>query len=208
MVSLIYQVKILNDTMSLTDLLAIISLVISLISVAVVLIDKYLAHKSKEMSLSCSVNSFVWDEELERFFVFMSFSNKSSVPLVISSVDIRLPETEIPNDKYQNSGGLSLPIPHRITGFQLGEQSSFSGITFEAKSLPFPITLAPYTSTGGFVAFACGGNSARVIAHKGEVIFKIRTTRYPLIFSHDFLLDNQGQYYYEGKNHVNRKRQE
>lgn len=207
MVSAIYQVRILNNNMSLTDWLAIISLAISFISVLVVLIDKYLAHKSKKMNLSCSLKSILWNNENERIFVFMIFSNNSSEPLLIPSVKVSLYKSTIPSDSAGNIGGLSLLASVPVEGHQYNGSGSNKSIDFKTNSLPFPITLGPYSSIGGFVAIPCGKYSSQQIPHMGDITFKIQTTRYPLIFEHNFSLHEADQYYYEGKNHVKGKKQ-
>lgn len=199
----VYKVQLLNEGMSQSDWLAIISLIISLISLGLVIFDRLKKNKLEKMNLAVSIKNHVWNNEDERLFLYCIFINESSLPITINSLQISLEKENIPNSDG-GVGGFSVSISEPVSGFRfIFGDSTDSIVEYAGETLSLPITIEPFSSKGGYIGIYAGRSSSQVIPHKGEVKFKIETSKNPLIFEHRLLLHEAEHYYYQGENEVN-----
>ncbi|MCI1904613.1 MAG: hypothetical protein LKJ03_11200 [Enterococcaceae bacterium] len=190
MLDQIYRIQILNPKLSVSDICAIASIVISLITVLFIVIDRSRKNKTEKMNLAVGIKKAIEHTGRERLFIFFTFANASSLPITINSIKLTVGNEVIPDTSEGEKGGSTLLFPEEVSGYLFPSNNKSSTFIENAgKTLPFPLVIEPYTTRGGFVGIYAGDNSASIIPDKQTNVFIVETSRLPIEFNHYFLLD-------------------
>ena len=171
------KIEITNfPSANLTDWLSILSIVVSLVSLCIVLFDYLKKYKLEKLNLKITASDTISNPEEEVLFIFTVMSNESSLPISISDMHLSLLEGPIHDTALKFKGGSASFENYDIRGRNLGLNDPVVRRS-KLDNLPIPLTLGPYESIGGYIAFNCGINSSLVIPHKKDLTLEITTTR-------------------------------
>ncbi len=192
----IFKVELIGGGISISDILAILSVIISLASVVWVLYQNYQQKKSERMRLIVTPYERFPNLKEEVFFLKLALSNESSLPISILNMHIYtlgngkyIPETE---NRYEGGSIVHLPIDVKHFG------SGFFR-DYQVKSNTVPFTIPPYASLGVFVAFNAGEGSADLVPYR-KIKLEIETSKKLWIQEIDLEPDNLHQFSYDGIN--------
>lgn len=153
----------------------IIALGVSVATIAILIVDRRRQRKSENMNLTITPKDKTADCRKESFFLYLSFTNESSLPISILDMHLSVDGGKHPTDSDNGNGGMiligSIPVT-TCKSKHPGDVSQDRG----AVTLSLPLTIEPYASTGGYFAFHAGKMDAQIICHK-EILLRIRTSR-------------------------------
>ena len=126
--------------------------VLSAISVFILVRDNIIRKKSEKMKLIITPKKRIGNDIDEIFYLFLSFSNESSLP--ISILDLRLYESRHYGSSITASGNESGTLTIDPVNV-IETKRSYQAIKadYHTLSVATPIVLAPYSAFGGYFAF-------------------------------------------------------
>lgn len=194
LVGQILQVELIGGGFGISDLLATISLVISFVSVGWVFYQNYRQKKTEKMRLIVSPHERFPNVDLEVFYVKLALSNESSLPISILNMHVYTLDNNgyVPDTENNDEGGsiVSYPIEVKHKNYNFFRD-------YQLKSNIVPLTIAPYSSIGAFVAFHAGASASFLLPYR-ELILEIETSRGLWSQKIDLSPDNFNQYSYDG----------
>ena len=141
---MVYNVKILGDGFSCSDVISSLALILSIFTFFFVVYDRIQAYRKQLINLRFTIMEKDNDSMSELLFITICFINESSVPITITNTKFSpVSRGSAPNamDKYENG---TLRIPEK----------------------QLPITIAPYSSVIQKFEVNFGGNSSNIIVHQ------------------------------------------
>ena len=168
MSDVIYRVKIVSDSMSNSDWVSIMSLIISLVSLAIVVHTHVQSMREKRLNLTISLKNRQYEIHKEMAFLYFTFSNNSSRSINID--DLYLTDGR-PTDHFTETEGW----------LHEGGSCVFEPVTFDSKTLDgvnnttmaIPVTIPPHSSVAGYVAFYAGKSDSQIISKKLSLYLQI-----------------------------------
>ena len=153
--------------MSISDYVAIGSLIISVFSAVFVIFNNFKDNQEKKLNLTVSIKEMQPLVRKERLFIYLTFSNNSSKPLSINEIYITdgRPTEQITPTKDWEEGGLSIHKSVRVQSDNTPE--------LDEMSIPLPITIPPYTSIGGYFGFFAGRQDSYIISNRLKLYLQI-----------------------------------
>lgn len=149
--------------------------VLSAISVFILVRDNIIRKKSEKMNLIITPKKRIGNDIDEIFYLFLSFSNESSLP--ISILDLRLYESRHYGSSITASGNESGTLTIDPVNV-IETKRSYQAIKadYHTLSVATPIVLAPYSAFGGYFAFHEPGHDSFILCSK-EVDLIVTTSR-------------------------------
>lgn len=165
--------------------LDVLSVLFSGFTLALLIIDKYIQRKQNKMKLILTPKDIIPNTKDEIFYLCISFSNESALP--ISILDLRI---KVSGEKYSSGlrNGRSCVVPTNIL-----ETDRYGRVirNLEMLSTTLPFVLEPYSASIGYFAFHEEGQDASILCHKAIDLYVI-TSRKEFKVEMDF---NAGNYY-------------
>ena len=148
---------------------------LSAISVIFLARDKYIQNKAEKMKLIITPKKRMGNDIDEIFYLSLSFSNESSLP--ISILDLKLYESKHYESSITASGYESgtLTINH-INVIETNRGDKTVKTDYHTLSTTTPFVLEPYSASGGYFAFHEPGQDSFILCSK-EVDLIITTSR-------------------------------
>lgn len=168
MSDVIYQVKIISDSMSVSDWMAIASLVISSLSVSLVIYNHIHSEKEKELNLTFSLKNRQYEIHKEMAYLYCTFSNNSS-----RSINI--------DELYLTDGSPTEHFTDTEHWLHEGGTCVFESVTFNSTfindttntTMSIPITIPPHSSVAGYIAFYAGAHDSYLISQRLSLYLQI-----------------------------------
>lgn len=155
--------------------------------------DKKHREKLEQIHLSITPKAKLANCVDEIFFLNLSFTNESSLPISILDIKLSIPSETI-TDSSKGHGGLplvySVPVSESKTRYPNSDI-----IVYDFSSLTLPVTLKPFSSFGGYIAFHAGQQDAAILCHK-DLLVKVRTSRKTFETEMNLACDNFYDYTY------------
>lgn len=183
----------MNKHLSLNDWIAIISLVMSSFSLALVLFDKLRKSKLEKINFIITPRDKMANWKQQIFYIYFVFTNESSRPLSITDLNIIPDNGTIPDVAHDKPGGAVVVKSIDIIETTIPE----IGYTFDnplvvdhkMKSENIPIIIKPFESKGSYIAFYAGGSSSHTLAHSNfEIELLIQNKKF--VFEFPFMASN------------------
>ena len=149
--------------------------VLSAISVFILVRDNIIRKKSEKMNLIITPKKRIGNDIDEIFYLFLSFSNESSLP--ISILDLKLYESRHYESSITASGyesGTLTIHPRSVIETNRGDQTVRTD--YHTLSTTTPSVLEPYSAFAGYHAFHEPGQDSFILCSK-EVDLIITTSR-------------------------------
>lgn len=149
---------------------------LSAISVLQLRSEKKQREKLEEMHLTITPKAKLSNCKDEIFFFKLAFSNESSLPISILELKLSVPgESAITNSK-NGIGGMTLMEPVRVSESKTCYPDS--DIVFHnSLSASLPITIAPFSSFSGYIAFHAGNQDSAILCNKNLLQLEVQTSR-------------------------------
>ena len=151
------------------------AILLSAISVIFLARDKYIQNKAEKMKLIITPKKRMGNDIDEIFYLFLSFSNESSLP--ISILDLKLYESRHYESSITASGyesGTLTIDPINVIETNRGDQTVRTD--YRTLSTATPFVLEPYSAFGGYLAFHEPGQDSFILCSK-EVDLIVTTSR-------------------------------
>lgn len=158
----IYQVKIVSDSMNLSDWFSILSFIISIVSALFVLYKEIRTSSEEKLNLTLSVQDEQYNVSKERAFLYFTFSNNSSRSINIEEIYLtdRNATTHFTDVQHVIEGGSciynSVPVESDINP------------NIHENTLSLPLTIPPYKSLGGYIAFNLGKYDSEILVNRNS----------------------------------------
>ncbi len=150
--------------------------------------DKKHQKKLEETHLSITPKAKLANCVDEIFFLNFSFTNESSLPISILDIKLSIPREGNITDSSKGTGGIplvySVPVSESKTRYPNSDI-----IVYNFSSLTLPVTLKPFSSFGGYIAFHAGQQDAAILCHK-DLLVKVRTSRKTFEIEMNLAYDN------------------
>lgn len=167
--------------MPLTNWISLISLLISLVSISVVIHDKYKASKLEKMNLIVDVLNYYFSSKDEKIYIEFSFINESSLPITISDSSLSSWKEKLPNTQFDEIGGSMIRSKELVEGDYYTahtEKRRFNYAGAQKFTSVLPITIEPFKSTIICIGYYAGKSAPLVLPLRtGELNVKFKTTR-------------------------------
>lgn len=157
-------------------------------SLILLIIDRRRQSKLEETHLMITPKAKLSNCIDEIFFLNLSFTNESSLPISVLDIKLSVPKEGNIANSLKGTGGTPLVYSVPVSESKSRYPNS-DIITYNFSSLTLPITLKPFSSFGGFIAFHAGQQDSAIICHK-NISTKIRTSRKVFEFTMDLTGDN------------------
>ena len=166
-------------------LLDLLSVMFSGLTLILLVIDRYIQKKQNKMKLILTPKDIIPNTKDEIFYLCLSFSNESALPISILDLQIK-----VSGEKYSSGlrNGRSCVVPTNIL-----ETDRYGRVirNLEMLSTTLPFVLEPYSASIGYFAFHEEGQDATILCHKAIDLYVI-TSRKEFKVEMDF---NAGNYY-------------
>lgn len=163
------------------------------ISLILLVLDRKQQKNLEKTRLSITPKAKLSNCVDEIFFLNLSFTNESSLPISILDIKLSIPRETI-TDSSKGHGGLplvySVPVSESKTRYPNSDI-----IVYNFSSLTLPVTLKPFSSLSGYIAFHAGQQDAYILCHK-DLLVKIRTSRKTFEINMDLANDTFYDYTY------------
>ena len=168
MSDVIYRVKIVSDSMSNSDWVSIMSLIISLVSLAIVVHTHVQSMREKRLNLTISLKNRQYEIHKEMAFLYFTFSNNSS-----RSINI--------DELYLTDGRPTDHFSDTEDWLYEGGSCVFEPVTFDSKTLDgvnnttmaIPVTIPPHSSVAGYIAFYARKSDSQIISKRLSLYLQI-----------------------------------
>lgn len=168
MSDVIYQVKIISDSMGVSDWMSISSLIISSISVVILIYNQIYSKKEKNLNLTISLKNRQYEIHKEMAYLYFTFSNNAS-----RSINI--------DELYLTDGKPTAHFTDTKEWLHEGGTCVFESISFNSKildnvtntTMSVPITIPPHSSVAGYIAFHAGNNDSWIISNRLSLYLQI-----------------------------------
>lgn len=163
----IYQVKIISDSMSISDWFSILSVVISVTSAIFVIYKELRLSNEEKLNLTISVQDEQCNTSKERAYLYFTFSNNSSRSTNIEEIYLtdRDATTHFTDVNHIIEGGSciykSVPVESELDP------------TIKEETLALPFTIPPYKSLGGYIAFNLGNYDSKILVDRNNTYISL-----------------------------------
>ncbi|KXU10311.1 hypothetical protein [Streptococcus gallolyticus] len=163
----IYQVKIISDSISITDWFSILSVIISIGSAAFVIYKEFRLSSEEKLNLTVSIQDEQCNTLKERAYLYFTFSNNSSRSTNIDEIYLsdRDATTHFTNVNHTIEGGSciynSVPVESELNP------------NIHENTLALPLTIPPYKSLGGYIAFNLGHYDSKILVDRNSTYISL-----------------------------------
>lgn len=163
----IYQVKIISDSMGISDWFSILSVIISIASAMFVIFKEFRLRKEEQLNLTISIQDEQCNTSKERAYLYFTFSNNSSRSTNIEEIYLtdRDATTHFTDIKHIIEGGSciynSVPVESELNQ------------NIHERTLSLPLTIPPYKSLGGYIAFNLGNYDAKILVDRNSTYISL-----------------------------------
>lgn len=163
----IYQVKIISDSMSISDWFSLLSVIISVCSAIFVIYKEFRLNSEKKLNLTISIQDEQYNTLKERAYLYFTFSNNSSQSINIEEIYLsdRDATTHFTDVNFAVEGGSciynSIPVESELNQ------------NIQENTLALPLTIPPYKSLGGYIAFNLGNYDSKILIDRNSTYISL-----------------------------------
>lgn len=172
---MVYDVRIINDGLSLSSYIQFIVAIISAVTLFILIYDKIKRRKAEKMKLIITPKMKFPNVIDEIFYLYLSFSNESSLP--ISILDLRVYQSGDYATAYTSSDDEcgTLTVDH-VNVIETNGTKRTVKKDYDSLSETVPIVIEPYSVSSGYFAFYKKGQDSFILCHK-EIELFVTTSR-------------------------------
>lgn len=168
MSDVIYQVKIISNSLSTSDVMSIVSLLISFVTVGIVVYNQFRSIKEKNLNLTISLQNRQYEIHKEMAYLYFTFSNNASRSINIDQL-------------YLTDGKSTKHFTDTKDWLHEGGSCVFEPVAFNSKTLDginnttmaVPVTIPPHSSVAGYIAFYAGKSDSWIISERLSLYLQI-----------------------------------